>query len=53
MEATIKIGSIVRVRGMRCEVTAITRGGVRVATIPTPRMARCEFTASFKEIKAA
>lgn len=48
---TITIGTPVTVRGMKCVVDTITRGGVRVSTIPTKQRAKCTFLAQFKEIR--
>lgn len=51
VQPVIKVFSLVTVRGWKCEIIGINRGGV-VCEVKSPKNLKgCVFTASFKEVK--
>lgn len=51
IQPVIKAFSVVTVRGWKCEVVGINKGGCVVQVITPKKMKGCIFTANFKEVK--
>jgi len=51
IQPVVKVFSVVRVRGWKCEIIGINKGGCVVQVQQPEKLRGTVFTASFKEIK--